>query len=171
MGLPSSTHYTNGWFARKLLTFAVSKFHTTGSSWWRYLWWKCKNYRGLFRVKFWSCQLIVTEIFKKIHFVTTAEADIDDSIKRKRFRVSLKNWLPSKHGHACAGHPIAISRTIRLAQGHSAMTKLVVLSTLVSVSQQRSNCASQFLSLVNNDALWVWELDADRGSAQANRSH
>ena len=27
----------------------------------------------------------------KKHFVTAAEADIDDSIKRKRFHVSLKN--------------------------------------------------------------------------------
>ena len=33
--------------------------------------------------------LIVSDIFKKNHFVTTAEADMDDSIKRNR--VSLKN--------------------------------------------------------------------------------
>ena len=37
---------------------------------------------------------MVSEIFPKNHFVTaeaaTAEADIDDSIKRKRVRVSLK---------------------------------------------------------------------------------
>ena len=40
--------------------------------------------------------LIVSEILKKNHFVTTeavetvAEADIEDSIKRKRIRVSFK---------------------------------------------------------------------------------
>ena len=39
--------------------------------------------------------LVVSKIFENIHFVTAeaapAETDIDDSIKRKRIRVSLKN--------------------------------------------------------------------------------
>ena len=38
--------------------------------------------------------LVDAEILRKNHFVTAGEAaDIDDSIKRKRIRVSLKNDL------------------------------------------------------------------------------
>ena len=40
-----------------------------------------------------SLALTVSEILKKNHFVTAAEANIDDSIKRKRIRVSLKNMI------------------------------------------------------------------------------
>ena len=38
------------------------------------------------------------EIFPKNHFVTVAEADIDDSIKRKRFRFSLND---QPRGNTC----------------------------------------------------------------------
>ena len=42
--------------------------------------------------------LVVSEIFKKNHFVTAeAAADIDDSIKRKRIRVSLKNFMQMRY--------------------------------------------------------------------------
>ena len=38
--------------------------------------------------------LVVSEIFKKKHFV--AEADMDDSIRRKRLSVSLKKVMVQK---------------------------------------------------------------------------
>ena len=45
-------------------------------------------------LNFEGAALVISEILKINHFVTSeeaTEADIDDSIKRKRFRVSLKN--------------------------------------------------------------------------------
>ena len=55
-----------------------------------------------------SLTLTVSEIFKQNDFVTAAaEADIDDSIRRKRFRVSLKNASLGYHSngyHAKARH-------------------------------------------------------------------
>ena len=47
-----------------------------------------KTIEGYGVLNFEVASFIVSEIFKKIHFVTV---DIDDNVKRKRVRVSLKS--------------------------------------------------------------------------------
>ena len=62
----------------------------TGSSCWRHFRWNVNALLNILKL----LAFVLSEIFKENHFVTAevAAADTDDSYKRKRICVLLKNW-------------------------------------------------------------------------------